>query len=217
MSQKNCIARNCARIYTDAFTLSEVLITLAIIGVVAIMTISIINKANDMQTAARAKKAYSVIANATNSIMQDNGGNMTMDMSGSPTIPTITTYYKNIYKPYIASSAECDNQAACTGKLWPLSTDWYQYDGIPVSSAPGGFYYEACILGADGMTYRLYFYDYNCTQFGYNVCGTIMFDTNGMKKPNIQGKDIFTLYITKSKIIMDPFDSNLTLTKFLTN
>lgn len=199
------------------FTLVEVLITLLIIGVVAVMTIFVINKANDMETASRAKKAYSVIVNATNSIMQNNGGDMIMVMSDSPSFETITTFYKNIYKQYISSSSDCDTQATCAGNLWPLSTDWYQSDGSTISSKPGGYYFEACLLGVDGITYRFYFYDNNCTQYVDHTCGSIMFDTNGMKKPNTIGKDIFTFNITKSKIILDSFDNTHAMYKILSN
>jgi prepilin-type N-terminal cleavage/methylation domain-containing protein len=57
-----------------AFTLAEVLITLAIIGVVAMMTIpALINKIQDMQFRTAAKEAYSKASQAIQQMQQDKG------------------------------------------------------------------------------------------------------------------------------------------------
>lgn len=58
--------------YKSAFTLSEVLITLSIIGIVAAMTLStLIEKINNKTNIARWKKTYSVLNNAFNSTRAD--------------------------------------------------------------------------------------------------------------------------------------------------
>ena len=57
-----------------AFTLAEILITLGIIGVVAAMTLpSLITKINNRGYAERLIKTYSVIQNATNKIIEEEG------------------------------------------------------------------------------------------------------------------------------------------------
>ncbi len=61
-----------------AFTLSEVLITLGIIGVVAAMTIpALMNQANDVELKNKFKKEYSVFSQAILQIQTDNGGDLT--------------------------------------------------------------------------------------------------------------------------------------------
>lgn len=60
-----------------AFTLAEVLITLAIIGVVAAMVIpSLINNIKNAQLVTALKKNYSTLSQATQMIVADNGGSI---------------------------------------------------------------------------------------------------------------------------------------------
>ena len=60
------------------FTLAEVLVTLAVIGVIAALTIpGLIEKGTKKQLAARAKTAFSLMSSATNMLIADNGGNLT--------------------------------------------------------------------------------------------------------------------------------------------
>ena len=57
-----------------AFTLAEVLITLVIIGVIAAITIpSLINKTNEQETVVAVKKAYSILSQAYQRIVAENG------------------------------------------------------------------------------------------------------------------------------------------------
>jgi prepilin-type N-terminal cleavage/methylation domain-containing protein len=57
-----------------AFTLAEVLITLAIIGVVAALTIpTVVRNYQKQETITRLKKAYSALANTTNLAMAEYG------------------------------------------------------------------------------------------------------------------------------------------------
>lgn len=187
-----------------AFTLAEVLITLMIVGILAVMLTKVIQSANDLETRSKVKKAYSTIYNATNLIMQDNGGSMIMDIDGlvgnmGDSIK-ISTSYKNQYKKYISSVQDCDTKELCQGILWPLDTDWYDDSGKAISDIGGGYYYYAGILGKDGITYRFYIYDNNC-DYEYVTptinCGQIFFDINGMKPPNTMDKDIFYFYLNK--------------------
>ena len=63
---------NSNNIRRAAFTLAEVLITLGIIGIVAVMTLStVISKIQDKQNIAKWKKEYSVINNAFNEVVAD--------------------------------------------------------------------------------------------------------------------------------------------------
>ena len=60
-----------------AFTLAEVLLTLAVIGVVAAMTLpSLIQNTQKQQYFTAFKKIYSDLSQATMLIMLDNGGTM---------------------------------------------------------------------------------------------------------------------------------------------
>ena len=79
------------KIYTKSFrgvktgfTLAEVLVTLAVIGVIAALTIpGLIEKGTKKQLAARAKTAFSIISQATNMVLLENDGNLTGCFSGN--------------------------------------------------------------------------------------------------------------------------------------
>lgn len=188
-----------------AFTLAEVLITMGIIGVIAALTLGIINKANDMERISKVKKAYSNIMNATNMIMRENGGNMAMSVDGlngnfNNDITVISTFYKNKYKERISTQADCDTKVLCSGKLWPIDTEWYSKDGTTIASQGGGYGFYGAIIGLDGISYRLYIHSNNCDYAGTKLCGQIMFDINGLKKPNQMDKDIFLVLLYKYKL-----------------
>lgn len=58
-----------------AFTLAEVLITLGIIGIVAVMTIpAIINNSEKQSIVSKVKEAYSIMSQATGQIKNECGG-----------------------------------------------------------------------------------------------------------------------------------------------
>ena len=63
-----------SKTYNIAFTLAEVLITLGVIGVVAALTIpNVIAKYQEMAAVVRLKKSYSVVTNAINRAMAEEG------------------------------------------------------------------------------------------------------------------------------------------------
>ena len=58
----------------NGFTLAEVLITLVIIGVIAALTIpALMNKTNEQETVVAVKKAYSVLGQAYQRVIAENG------------------------------------------------------------------------------------------------------------------------------------------------
>lgn len=89
-----------------AFTLAEVLITLVIIGIIAAITVpSLINKTNNQETVSKLEKAYSTLAQATNSIIAEEGP-----------VKTWTTSTDNIYMLYkkkLKNAKECDSSSGC--------------------------------------------------------------------------------------------------------
>lgn len=81
-----------------AFTLAEVLITLAIIGIVAALTIPVVmNNIQDRQLKEGTKRAYSLCSSALNQMKQDLGGSFP-DYTNNPVLfeTTYMQYFKVI-------------------------------------------------------------------------------------------------------------------------
>ncbi len=96
-----------------AFTLAEVLITLAVIGVVAALTIpSVVRNYQKTQAVTQLKKAYSTIANTTNLAVAEYGPVETWEMKDANEGGTGagSVYFAQRYLiPYLKVSKDCEN------------------------------------------------------------------------------------------------------------
>ncbi|MBP7212269.1 type II secretion system protein [bacterium] len=178
----------------SAFTLAEVLITLGIIGIVASLTIPTLmakNQKNEAYTALQ--KALSVISSATAQMREDNGGSMA-------DIATDASGFADALKPYLHVIKSCTDTSDCylestdtikalTGQTFARSTEMIsEYPKIVTSD---GFVF---IMGQVFSQCDAIFYKQN----GENqYCTNLYVDTNGKKKPNTVGKDLFSISINK--------------------
>ena len=176
-----------------AFTLAEVLVTLGIIGVVASMTLpSLVQKQQEKVTVARVKKAYSILQEAFLMAVQKNG---TPDQWGATGMYEASSHIFTARKfiPYMKVTADCTGMN--TRQVYKKCTTVYN-DSASFAS----------IKIADGTTVIFRRWNGLCnSQFGSskmlkNVCGSISIDTNATGKPNVEGKDIFSFYLTKNGI-----------------
>lgn len=168
----------------NAFTLAEVLITLGIIGIVAAMTIpTLIKNSQNAELKTAWKKAYSDISNATNLLIQDNGGDLTgvLDYS-SNTLDQFNKYLKFTKTGNFSTTNE-----VCWSKNDTSENTW-----------------EKCAALPNGTLMLFAGYNSSCT--GYTtahpagVCQIIRIDVNGLKGPNKAGKDIFSVWVEKNKV-----------------
>lgn len=172
----------------SAFTLAEVLVTLAIIGVVASLTIpSIIKIYQKSQHEAGYKKAFSTLEQATRMVMSDNNG--TMKGLCSPSHTSCRSPYLDTMKIQI----QCD-WANNLGTCWHNENQWYSLDGTPRDSSVIGIGF----VTNTGMLVQFFGLSTACTASG-NSCGRIYFDINGFKAPNVLGKDIHYVRILENR------------------
>ena len=165
------------------FTLAEVLITLAIIGVVAAITIPILiaNYQKD-QTATSLKKIYSEISQVILKSTNDNGSTKSWNWDSA-------TFSDDYLIPYFSIAKDCgssDYTSACVN-----STKYYMR-GDAFSPNTGRF-----IFLNNGVSIQIIEAGGGAPYLAFNV------DLNGNKEPNIFGKDVFqmgiyTWYATKS-------------------
>ena len=167
------------------FTLSEVLITLGIIGVVAAITLPVvINKINDIKFNSQRKKALSAIEQVYWQIYEEHGA----------------------FPEGLCSI----NDSKCFGELFKqklkadYETEWYpSTDELPecwknknVANRSEQHY---CFSTMDNI-----FYDFDMEY--KDRAPIINIDVNGSNKPNKWGKDIYSIRITDRKFKVYSYD-----------
>lgn len=167
-----------------AFTLAEVLITLAIIGVVAALTVpTVIRNYQERQTISALKKAYAQLSQAFNMATIENGAISTWSLENCDTV-------LDIMQPYLKITKKCAKGSGC------ISDSYKALNGKDTTAL------NSHCRGrlADGTSFTIYTHDgiKNCETNNY--CGEIGIDLNGNKAPNQIGKDFFLFFITKNGV-----------------
>lgn len=185
------------------FTLAEVLITLGIIGVVAAITIpTLINSTNKAEFATAYKKSYSVFSNAFAYIKKENGDSV-KSLCGEYTDENLASSkcLSDIFKPYlqVARACETGNSSDCSNMKTVLTS----LSGDTTIRENMGNDMVAFVLN-DGS---VVFFDFpginsNCSAHDATECFTMIFDTNGNKKPNKIGLDVHLIWGYPDRIVL---------------
>lgn len=186
-----------------AFTLAEVLITLAIIGVVAAMIIpSLIQGQQEKATVTAVKKVYSTLSNAYKSAEQENGTPDTWGMT-TGNVPTGDAPMLNMIKPYLNVTKDCTNGSS---GCFPAGVTYKWLGSMGTYRIIDSWGYPTLRL-SDGTLIMAAISNSSCGyKPGYslslqNVCGEYYVDINGYKGPNQWGKDLFSFWLTKYGIV----------------
>ncbi len=171
----------------QAFTLAEVLITLAIIGVVAALTIpTVVRNYQKHQTVVRLKKTYSALANTTNLAIAEHGPieGWEINEGGDGGAKNFADKY---VIPYLKVSKNCGVKT--TGDC---EFKWSYLDKSVSGSFGSG--YTRFYLN-DGTFVAVSIFENTDTDKRMYI--TI--NLNGQKQPNTYGKDIYCFsYLIKS-------------------
>lgn len=173
-----------------AFTLAEVLITLGVVGVVAVLTLpSVIQKQQEKITVNRLKAAYSILSQAFVRTINENGTPDTWGM-GNMNDANSHIIMGNAFVPYLKLTKNC------IGK----NREYTKNNCYSTTSTPRDY---SNIVLANGTSVYFRTFTGNCSSNANypETCGMIGVDINGMKKPNEAGKDRFEFYMTKTKLI----------------
>lgn len=184
----------------NGFTLAEVLVTLAIIGVVAALTIpTLINSVQDNQYKSAWKKNFSILSQATLKMVDDNGGTL---------VGVLTDYapMRTAYERYISKVKSCD-QWSNLGSCWHNYSNFSWLNGTTITNSWDNM--NGSVL-SDGTLIQYQYWSANCnTAIGsLNVCGEIYADVNGFKGPNVYGKDIFSALVLSNRIVPRGIDGD---------
>ena len=192
-----------------AFTMAEVLITLAIIGVIAAMTLpSLINKTNNAENVVALKKSYETLSQAFYRISSDNGSIINA-------LSSVATHedLANIFISKLQISKNCGTASAkASGCFMTVPNTPYKYlNGVNWSYISTDSTLST-ILTNDNVSYAFHLDSPVCsTDYGsyagiktsplYNICGWIYADINGPNKgPSMMGRDVFWFFITQKGI-----------------
>ena len=191
----------------NAFTLAEVLITLGVIGVVAAMTLpTLITNYQNAQNVERLKKFYSTFSQALKQAALDEGCEFDMKCyyssigvtGNSNTQDRVDRAFNSIIKQ-LDGIKKCENPTG-TGFYTGQCTSYKfnkNYDG---SGAEDNFFY--LFTTKDGMTVS--YVASGSPEYG----GWTGVDVNGSKKPNREGRDIFTFWNFTGNKILPPVNNN---------
>lgn len=169
-------------IMKKGFTLTEILITLAIIGVVAALTLpTLIQKCQKHVTANRLKQSYALIAQAFEMAKADYGEDTTAWEGNANTAASAQTMYTLYFEPYL-KTINAKQGALC--KSYKCVSKYKNLKGLEMNFHDWD--YSFYLMNGTFIHIRPY------------VCGmhlyapTVYVDINGPEKgPNILGKDMF--------------------------
>lgn len=169
----------------SGFTLSEVLITLSIVGIIAALTIpALITKIQDAQINNQFKKALNTVNNALLKVRAELGSYQDCYYSKDLTIDKST----ECIAFFIELKKQLNIAKDCTSNAYPNGCIPYYNGGAPEGDPScGGFsqsnilYSNPAYVLADGTI---------ISQYGTHTA-LIMMDVNGQKPPNKWGYDVF--------------------------
>lgn len=198
---KNCLKK-------AAFTLAEVLIVVAIIGVVAAFTIpNLLNSANNQELVGLLKKNYSTLASGVQSLINENGCADCITGMSTAGGNACRVFATELYK-YISTSKICSSDPVTNG-CWHSDGLIKGLDGTSPADIIGSYYTGAVL--SDGA----FIVFYTDPTFNQNMSGgtgdarfvnssysspAFLMDVNGAKPPNQIGRDIFYFYLTRTGI-----------------
>ncbi|MDD3435561.1 MAG: type II secretion system protein [Candidatus Gastranaerophilales bacterium] len=177
----------------SAFTLAETLITLAIIGVVAALTIPVIISAyQKSETVNGVKEVYSILNQTIKNSEVDNGDILIWNFPGNTLLSYNTTFINSYILPYLKISKTCGSSSSQDCWIMPKAPD----GNLRLSDLLTYSDYNKYTL-ANGMSiaFRTEGILYTGGIIGRYV--QVIIDINGLKSPNTFGKDAFVFIIVQ--------------------
>ena len=161
-----------------AFTLAEVLVTLAIIGVVSAMTVPTLMQNHQRKTyVTQLHQVYNLFQQAFMQYMNDKNA-LALNEAGLTSVDEVTNFMQNYFK-VVKSCSTTFKDCFYDGT----------YKNLNGTALQTGSYFNAggarCFVIASGASICLEHVNWH-TSYGH-----ITIDTNGKKGPNIAGRDLF--------------------------
>jgi len=185
----------------SAFTLAEILITLAVIGIVAALTIpALVSKYTEKATVTKVKKTYSLLQNAFQLAIIENGypdewniGDIWKDDEGVQHISEEGAInMSRIFSKYLNTSKVCEGNMDCIGGFDLKLLNGDNYENIVDGSSS--------VILNDGIGVEFTpWHSHLCKEAG-TTCASISIRTD-FKNPAQYGINMFVFSITRNTII----------------
>lgn len=188
----------------QGFTLAETLLTLGIIGVCAAMLIASIKNANpsDKSNIIMARKVVNNFTEATKEVLIFNSSTRKMDNLNCGTSQDSDTdaiksanakCVVDLYSKYLQITKTRSSDSSGLGG---------QYFGELIDGASFGLEYDSRCKLKEGATVQVLPSDDNTVSevIVSDACAIIYYDVNGAKKPNIVGRDRFSIPIKRAGV-----------------
>lgn len=179
-----------------AFTLAEVFITLAIIGVVAAMTMPVIvNNIQKQQFVSKYKKVYSILAQIYERARTDNSGYFEGQFGSGKDYVDLFSKYANVIETCSGDQYSATN--ACYMFSYRHLDNSYGLQAAPRCSAFVKLS-DGAVIGVNAISLKCIGDNELKSAIG---CVRMRVDLNGQKKPNTVGYDVFDFYFTKDGVL----------------
>ena len=178
--------------FHNAFTLSEVLITLGIIGIIASMTLpAVIGNAKKKETISKLKKSYTVLSQMVLRAQEDNGP--ASFASRKVNEAETKNFFSRYWLPYFNNPVvSAENKLPYKEERAYSLLNGKKYDSIIKTDYAGA---RINFTTLDGTIYHIGMMRWesngNSSQAIYTTTQSIIVDLNGPKGPNTFGKDVF--------------------------
>lgn len=184
-----------------AFTLSEVLVVLGVIGVIASLTVpSLIQNTQNTGQAVKLKKEFLAMQSAFDSIKSENRGIIAPIFTFASDQNSNSMATANTFAAKLNVIKNCGLSSGClyTSKVkLPNGQTWATNFETTTSS------YAKMVL-ADGSMLALSANSTGCGPTSVKVndsCAMYYIDINGANRPNVMGKDVFVFWISRDGIV----------------
>lgn len=196
---------------TYGFSLAEVLLTLAIVGVIAALTVPTITfNSQKGSFVSGLKDSFSQMHQTINVLISENGDDMRDVLSSAGitgannvNIATNSNKFMDLLSTKISMTKKC-YAGTNAGVCWHAGTSWTKLS----TSGESRDVEHARFIAANGHLYVIYLNSPTCSTNEYSSdeeadinSGFFEVDVNGFTPPNKMGRDIFNYHITKYGLV----------------
>lgn len=173
-----------------AFTLAEILITLGIIGIIAAMTLpALVQKQQKKQLLTQAKVVYNILNNALEPAKIEYGTNINNweFLSTGSNLDKSIFFFEKYLQPNLKITEYCKKSSATPICKHSIKTFGYSGSDFTSFVPQNDFGTTFALSNSTIVSIQVG----NIWQSTYRI--RMLYDVNGIKKPNIMGKDVFII------------------------